>query len=68
MKSLVVGTIHDSTEADVHRDELDDYLRMAKQIMTEEVREHWPWIVVPLDVECEVGEKNWWSKRKVEVI
>ena len=67
MRSLVIGQIHDSIEADVHKDERTDYLRMIKRIMTEDIREAWPWIIVPLEVEAEVAETNWWEKSVVEV-
>lgn len=64
MRSVVGGQVHDSVIADVHRDELDDYLAAAKRIMTGDVRKAWPWIIVPLETEAEVGEKNWWEKVK----
>jgi DNA polymerase-1 len=67
MRSKVVGQIHDSIIADVHRDELDDYLATAKRIMTEDIRNEWNWLVVPLEVEAEVGERNWWEKKEVSV-
>lgn len=67
MRSVVVGQIHDSIIADVHREELDDYLTKVRTIMTVDVRRAWPWIVVPLEIEAEVGEENWFDKRKVEL-
>ncbi len=67
MGSMVVGQIHDSIVADVHRDELDDYLAMAKQIMTEDIRREWKWIIVPLTIEAEVGERNWYEKVEVKL-
>ncbi len=67
MRSRIVGQIHDSIVADVHRDELDDYLAEAKRTMTEDIRKAWPWIIVPLEVEAEVAETNWHDKRGVLV-
>ncbi len=67
MRSMVVGQIFDSIFADVHRDELDDYLAMAKQIMTEDIRREWKWIIVPLSIEAEVAETNWYEKEAVEL-
>lgn len=64
MRSVVVGEIHDSMIGDVHRDELDEYLATAERIMTVDVREAWPWIVVPLKVEAEVHERNWYDREK----
>lgn len=59
MKSMIVGQIHDSIVMDVLRAELDEVLAMAKQIMTEEVRRLYPWVIVPLLIEAKVGEENW---------
>jgi DNA polymerase-1 len=69
MKSLIVGQIHDSIVADVHKDELQDYLQLAKQIMTEDLREKWKWIITPLDVEAEVTPINgtWHEKKEQEI-
>ena len=65
MRSRVVGQIHDSIVADVHRDELDEYLAESRRVMTADVRRAWPWIACPLEVDVEVGEENWWEMRKV---
>lgn len=67
MKSKVVGQIHDSIVADVHRSELDDYVEKARELMTKKIREAWDWIIVPLDVDVEVGEKNWFEKKELAV-
>jgi len=64
MKSKIVGQIHDSIIADVYLSELQDYLNLAKQTMTKDLLDHWDWIIVPLDVEVEVGEENWWNKKE----
>jgi DNA polymerase I-like protein with 3'-5' exonuclease and polymerase domains len=67
MRSRIVGQIHDSLVADVHKDELDEYLSKVKQVMTEDVREAWDWVIVPLEIEAEVTETNWHSKVSVPV-
>ncbi len=67
MRSRIVGQIHDSIVADVHQDELDDYLAEAKRVMTEDIRKAWDWIIVPLSVEAEVAETNWHEKSEVSV-
>lgn len=66
-RTKITGQIHDSIVADVHRDELSDYLALAKRVMTEDVREHWGWIATPLDIEAEVAETNWYEKKEVKV-
>ena len=65
MRSKVVGQIHDSIVSDVHRDELDDFVGKVRQVMGDEIRKAWAWIVVPLGVEIEVGEKNWFEKKEI---
>jgi len=67
MKSKIVGQIHDSIVADIHKSELHDFLVKAKQVMTEDVRKAWDWIITPLDVEVEVAETNWYEKKEMEV-
>ena len=68
MQSLVVGQIHDSIVGDVHRDEFDDYVMCARQIMTKDIRKHWCWINVPLTVDVEAAPegKSWWHKEKIK--
>lgn len=66
MKSRIVGEIHDSLIADVPPNELQDFLHMAHHVMTVLLPKHWPWIIVPMEVECEVSglEKSWYHKRQ----
>jgi len=67
MRTKIVGQIHDSIVADVHEDELDDYLLLAKQVMTESIRKAWDWIITPLAIEAEVSPPGgtWFDKREV---
>ena len=65
MRTKIVGQIHDSIVADVHVDELDDFLAKTKQVMTKDVRREWPWVIVPLEVECEISDRNWYEKKEV---
>jgi len=67
MKSHIIGQIHDSIVADVHNSELSDYLQKAKQVMTEDVREHWPWIITDLQIEAEASDVNWYEKKPIEI-
>ena len=69
MKTLIVGQIHDSIVADVPDEELEEYLTMAKEIMTERLPEAWDWINVPIDVEAEVTpvEGSWIQKEEVKI-
>lgn len=66
-RTKVIGQIHDSIIADVHKDELDDYLEVVKGIMTTRAKANFPWVITPLDVEVEIAEKNWYEKKAIEV-
>ena len=69
MKSKIVGQIHDSIVGDIHRKERKDYFEIVKQVIYEDLRNHWKWIIVPLVVEiavCPVGG-SWYDKKEIEV-
>ncbi len=69
MKSKIVGQIHDSIVGDIHRKEQKDYLEIVKQVIYEDIRKHWDWIIVPLRFEvgvCPVGG-NWFEKEEMEI-
>jgi len=67
MESVIVGQIHDSIVADVTPGELDDFLAKAKYVMTVAIRKHWPWIIVPLVIEAEVSDTNWFEKKEYKI-
>ena len=69
MRSRIVGQIHDSIVGDIHKHERRDYLDIVKQVIYEDIRKHWDWIIVPLRVEvsvCPVGG-NWYEKEEIEI-
>jgi len=35
--------------------------------MTKDIRKHWPWLIVPLEIETEMGLRNesWYHKKEV---
>ena len=69
MKSLIIGQIHDSIVADVYKKELKNYLELCQQIMVDDLKKHWKWILTPIDIEAEVAPVggNWYQKTKVEL-
>jgi len=69
MKSLVVGQIHDSMIIDVYRKERRDFLEIVRQVIYEDIRKHWKWIIVPLTVEVSVAPVggNWYEKEKMGI-
>lgn len=69
MKSKILGQVHDSMLIEFHKREIDDVLVKAKQIMTEDIREAWSWITVPLLVEAEIAPAGGsWADKKSVVI
>jgi len=65
LESRIIGQIHDSIILDMAEDEVPQLLRKVKRVMTEEIREHWKWINVPLDVEAELAPPGRpWSEKK----
>jgi hypothetical protein len=68
-KSKIVGQIHDEMVLDIHESEFDEVLSQVKKIMTLDIREHWKWINVPLEIEgdfCLPG-KTWYDKVSVQI-
>jgi DNA polymerase-1 len=70
MKTKLIGQIHDSIIADIHRSEIGAYMDITHQVMTVDIRKHWDWICVPLETETEICPlgKSWFDKKQVEII
>lgn len=68
MKSMIVGQIHDSLIGDIHERELRDYLEIVERVVTVELRKHYPWLIVPLEVEYELVPRggNWFQKKETK--
>ena len=66
-KSFKIGQIHDSIVMDVNPSELNKIMIAARRIMTRELPRHWPWIIVPIDIEAEVTPVNgsWYLKKEI---
>lgn len=69
MSGLVVGQIHDSLVSDVPVPEVPDYVRMCRQVMVDELKKAWRWVIVPLEVEAEVSPEGatWADKQPYEI-
>ena len=66
-KSKIIGQIHDSIIFDISPKELLDIKILIRKIMCEDIRKHWKWIIVPLDIEAEISEINGdWHNMKEE--
>lgn len=67
MKSMIVLQIHDSMLIDAHKSEVDDVIEITKRWAVDKVAKHYPWIIVPLNVEFELAEHNWFSKEHMAI-
>lgn len=69
MKTQIVGQIHDSIIADAPEREVDDFLHLARDVMVDNLKSEWGWIIVPLKVDAEVTTigGSWVDKKKVEI-
>jgi len=67
LKTKIVGQIHDSIVMDVKPSELASVLALCRCVMCDEVREHWDWIKIPLEIEAEVApvDGTWYDKKEV---
>ncbi len=64
MKCRIIGQIHDSLVLDCPPDELQAVLNKIYQTITVDIRNHWSWVIVPLDAEAEVAPVNAsWDKK-----
>lgn len=65
-KSRIVLQTHDSLLSCVHRSEIGDYVALVQEYAVRKVMKHWSWITVPLQVEYEIAEDNWFAKRSLD--
>lgn len=65
LRSRIVGQIHDECTQDNHPDEIEDILMMSYEISCNQIRDHWPWLIVPLNIEAEFGgvDEDWTKKK-----
>ena len=69
LRAKIVGQIHDSLVADVPEEEVDDFLRICKRVMTVKIRKRFPWIITPLEIDAEVTPVNGnWAQKKGRAI
>jgi DNA polymerase-1 len=67
--SVIVGQIHDAIVIDLNPKELDRVLKIMECIMCNDVRQHWQWITVPLEIEAEICPVNgsWADKNEIKI-
>ena len=69
LRSRIVGQIHDEITMDNHAEEMEIVLKQARQIMCEDIRKEWKWIVTPLEIEAEFApvDRSWYEKASVKI-
>jgi uracil-DNA glycosylase family 4 len=69
MKTRIVGQIHDAIVFDVHPPELEKVIKIMKCIMLHDVRQKFPWIIVPLDIGAELCpvDGSWAEKEEYAI-
>lgn len=65
----IIGQIHDSMINLFDPTEQTKALSLFHKTMCEDIREQWPWIIVPLDIEAEIADsgKSWFDKQEVKI-
>jgi DNA polymerase-1 len=58
MDSRIIGQIHDEIILDIHPSEKEIIQTIILNVLTVELPKYWEWIIVPLNVEMEVGKIN----------
>lgn len=68
-QTRIVGQIHDSMLLDGPREEIVSLLPVIKKIMTEDIRQAWPWIIVPLEIEADITpvDGSWHDKAPIKI-
>ncbi len=54
-ETRLIGQIHDAIVLDIFPPELERVKQMVKRVMSVELRDAWKWIIVPMDVEMDLG-------------
>ncbi len=65
-KSLLVNETHDDVLGDVPKRELNDVVAKFKQTVEVDLPKAWPWLDVPLTLEMEVSDSNWYNMIPLE--
>lgn len=67
--SFIIGYIHDELFNDIVPGEKKEIKPAIRKTMCEDIRQRFPWIIVPIDIEAEISEVDGnWYKMKEEPI
>lgn len=64
-KSRLIGQIHDEIVFEAHPEELQHVLDTARRVACKDIRDEWPWLIVPLDIDVELcGVDRPWNEKE----
>jgi DNA polymerase-1 len=68
LRSRIIGQIHDAIVFDVYPPELDELIKLVRDVTTVMLPKAWDWINVPLDVDFEICDvdASWADKKELE--
>lgn len=68
METMIIGQIHDAMVMDGPPQEIPEVNAILNRIMDKKIRNHWPWIIVPVALEAEISEinGNWADMREMD--
>ncbi len=65
MKARVINQIHDSILTECPKSEVAHAIEVFEEVGVVGIARRWPWLVVPLKLEYEASDTNWFQKKKV---
>ena len=67
-KSRICSQVHDSIIIDLVPTERNVIIKAIQHIINKELPEHWPWIIVPMEVEMELSpvDGSWYMKKEIK--
>lgn len=69
LRSRIIGQIHDAIIFDVYPPELDELVKLVRDVTTVMLPKVWDWIIVPLEVDFEICDvdSSWADKHKLTI-
>ena len=69
LETKIIGQIHDSIAFDLVPEEKDEVIEKVLRVTTEDIREHWDWIILPLEVEADLTpiDAPWSDKKEIRM-
>ena len=65
----IIGQIHDSILFDCLPEEIPHVVEVVKRVMTKDLLEEWKWIIIPIEIDCEISEidGSWAEKHSMKI-